>query len=150
MSLLKNAAASGAEDPAAESTASTENTNQIDGATQARTDLSTKLRTMFPDLAIDGEDEVDSAPKTPIAAFRHKTVRLFQVGPHTFYDHVLYIYSDEELESFANLFKTLSGVDKTNIVAYDWEAAARIESDAGQAIRGMLTTRGIKDPKTVR
>lgn len=124
--------------------------NQTTTTTTAADTMSSKMRSLFPDLAVDGEEEATYAPKTPIAAFRHKAVRLFQVGQFTFYDGILYIYSDEELEEFAKLYTTLGGPDKVNIVAYNWEAAAQLESDASSAIRGMLTTRGIKDPKTIR
>jgi hypothetical protein len=110
--------------------------------------LESKMRSLFPDLATDGE-EVDTTPKEPLVAFKHKQVKLFQVGDFVFYDGILYIYSEEDLEKFAELYKGLGGPDKINIVAYDWKAAASIESDASTAIRGMLTSKSIKDPKKI-
>jgi hypothetical protein len=129
--------------------AETLNANLFGAPAAMSPEVQQKMKTLFPDLREDGA-EPDESPKEPIAAFRHKQVRLFQVGQFVFYDSILYIYTMEELELFAELYKTLGGQDKVNIVAYNWQAAAAVESDASSAIRGMLTSRSIKDPKSIK
>ena len=90
----------------------------------------------------------DSAPE-PIAAFKHRAVRHFKVGPFEFRNHILYITEESALEEFLNAYEGLPLRDKNEIVKYDWEAAAKIESPVNAA-RGSLSTGQIKDSKRIQ
>lgn len=86
----------------------------------------------------------------PIAAFKHHAVKRFQVGKHTFQNHILQLFNEADLVDFLQCWEGLQGPDKVNITQYDWEAAARVNRPVSDLIaRGSQSTKNIKDPKQV-
>jgi hypothetical protein len=99
-----------------------------------------------------GDDNLDeNGFAKPIAAFKHKTVRRFQVGRHMFHNHILTIFNQEDLDDFLTCWRDLTPVDKVNIVKYNWQAAAAVETPIidSKAQRGATQTRNIPDPKRI-
>lgn len=86
---------------------------------------------------------------TIVAAYKHLSVRHFKVGPFEFQNHILYITDEASNEAFLDIVDELPPIDQNNIVKYDWEAAERLAAPA-KAARGSMSTRDIKDAKTVR
>lgn len=87
----------------------------------------------------------------PVAVYRHKTTRRFQVGKFEFVNHLLFIFSDEDEAEFLSLYDSLMPVDKFSIVEYNWSAAQGLERPVGAATatRGALGTSSIRDPKRI-
>ena len=57
----------------------------------------------------------DGAPE-PIAAFKHRAVRHFKVGPFEFRNHILYITEESALEEFLDAYEGLPLRDKNEIL----------------------------------
>lgn len=93
-------------------------------------------------------DEVDDS-KRIIAAYKHRDVRHFKVGPFEFQNHLLYIDSEDAHEAFLDIYDGLPPRDQNAIVEYDWQAAQRVEQPV-RAARGPMSTRDIKDGKVIR
>lgn len=85
----------------------------------------------------------------PVAAYKHREVNHFKVGPFEFRRHILEIMTDEAHDAFLQLYQGLSPRDQNAIVEYDIEAAARVEKPV-QVARGSLGTDNIKDPKLIQ
>ena len=85
----------------------------------------------------------------PVAAYKHREVNHFKVGPFEFRRHILEIMTDEAHDAFLQLYQGLSPRDQNAIVEYDIEAAARVEKPV-QVARGSLGTGDIKDPKLIQ
>lgn len=93
--------------------------------------------------------EADVDELKPIAAYKHRAVRHFKVGPFEFRNHILELYSEDQHNAFLYLYNGLEPRDQAEIVEYDFEAAARVERPVNVA-RGSLGTDSIKDPKVVK
>ena len=92
----------------------------------------------------------DSSVPQIVAAYKHKAVRHFKVGPFEFQNHILYLTSEDAHEEFLDAWGGLQPRDQNEIVQYDWEAAARVEQPVNRsAARGSMSTRDIKDAKTI-
>lgn len=92
----------------------------------------------------------DEGFQEPIAAFKHHNVKRFNVGKHTFQNHILQIFTESDLVDFLTCWEGLQGPDKVNITQYDWQAAARVNTPVSDLIsRGSMATKNIKDPKQV-
>lgn len=86
----------------------------------------------------------------PVAVYRHKNTRRFQVGKFEFVNHLLFLFSDEDEQEFLHLYDSLMPVDQVNIVEYNWSAAQGLEKPVGAtATRGALGTSSIRDPKRI-
>lgn len=86
----------------------------------------------------------------PVAVYRHKTTRRFQVGKFEFVNHLLFIFNDDDEDEFLHLYDSLMPVDQVNIVEYNWSAAQGLEKPVGAtATRGALGTSSIRDPKRI-
>lgn len=99
------------------------------------------------------EDKQESEMRVPIAVFKHKKIRQFKVGEHHFLNHLLYVYDEATLVSFLQAFAGLLPQDKLNIVKLNLAAMASLESPvdtASRAIIGAISTKQIKDPKSVQ
>lgn len=94
-------------------------------------------------------DSASTDELKPVAAYKHREVNHFKVGPFEFRRHILEIYSDEAHDRFLELYQGLTPRDQNAIVEYDIEAAARVEKPV-QVARGSLGTDNIKDPKLVQ
>jgi hypothetical protein len=114
---------------------------------------------LFPDGSRSGEPDesnglafTDEGFLEPVAAYKHRTVMRFQVGKFTFQNHILQIFSDSDNEEFLRLAQGLTPQDKTQIVAYNWRAAANVEKPMNfdSVSRGAVNTRSTKDPKSVQ
>lgn len=100
---------------------------------------------------LEFEMPIEEEERVPIACFKHRRVRRFQVGEFEFQDHFLYIYSEEEGRRFMEAWKGLMPIDKNNIVAFNWKAAQDLERPLeSRALREGVTTYNIKDPKVVK
>lgn len=98
-----------------------------------------------------GKVNQDASPEElkPVAAYKHREVNHFKVGPFEFRRHILEIMTDEAHDAFLQLYQGLSPRDQNAIVEYDIEAAARVEKPV-QVTRGSLGTDNIKDPKLIQ
>lgn len=94
--------------------------------------------------------EVDDTP-IPVGAYKHRSVRHFKVGHFEFKNHVLLIYTEQANEAFLDLYDGLEPRDQNAIVAYDYEAEAKLNNAQPLMVsRGGLSTRDIKDAKTIQ
>jgi hypothetical protein len=111
---------------------------------------------VFPDGSRSGDPDefgdVDFGVQEPVAAYKHRTVMRFQVGKFTFQNHILQIFNDADNEEFLRLAQGLTTQDKSQIVGYNWKAAARVERpmDFNPVSRGAVNTKSTKDPKAVQ
>lgn len=112
---------------------------------------------LFPDGSVSGDPEegmtfTEDGFIQPVAAYKHRGVMRFQIGKFTFQNHLLMIYSESDNEEFLRLAQGLTPQDKTQIVAYNWKAAANLERPMNfdSVSRGAVNTRSTKDPKSVR
>lgn len=83
------------------------------------------------------------------AAYKHRAVRHFKVGPFEFHNNILYVTTEAQNEAFLDAWEGLPARDQNDIVVYDWKAAQRVEQPV-RATRSALATRDIKDAKTIR
>lgn len=125
-----------------------------DRIAQESSQLTAKVEEQFEqpmDEDADDRNLDENGFEKPLAAFKHKTVRRFQVGRHLFHNHILTIFNQEDLDDFLACWRDLTPVDKVNIVKYNWQAAAAVETPIidSTAQRGATQTRNIKDPKKI-
>lgn len=122
-----------------------------DGSNRMEKPLSFNVGLENPDAASDLEFTDDGFIK-PIAAYKHRSVMRFRVGKFTFQNHILLIYNEADNQEFLDLAADLTPQDKTQIVHYNWEAAANVEKpvDYAAVSRGAVNTRATKDPKVIQ
>src|SRR5690606_13497914 len=106
----------------------------------------------LPGDELEEEIQSDEEQARTVAAFKHRRIRRFKVGKFEFRDHLLFLTSEEDLESFIEAYQGLAPEDRNAIVKYDFQREAQLESpvSATKAIRGALGTKQIKDPKVVQ
>lgn len=118
------------------------------GALQESLRSSTRLMPRTEEEALR-EEQGEAPVIQPVAAYKHRSVRHFKVGPFEFLNHILFIYTEQKHDEFLDLFEGLELRDQNAIVQYDWVAAERVEQPVNVA-RGSLSTREIKDSKIVK
>lgn len=86
----------------------------------------------------------------PIAYFKHKLIREFQIGPFHFVNSILAIRSEEELAAFRALItdRNVPESERAGIVEYHPELLAKVEQPL-TATRGAQSTETILDPKRI-
>lgn len=113
-----------------------------------------KYRDLLPpteeelEARLNGDGEYATGIPEPIAAFKHRAVRHFKVGPYEFKNHILYLHEEKSLAGFLEAYRGLPERDRNEIVQYDWRAAAQVETPVNVA-RGGLSTSRIKDSKRI-
>lgn len=116
-----------------------------------------KLRT-FADVAAglpnDDPEAIPGLDSNAVSYFyRHRTVRDFRYGKWHFRDFMLTIRSEEENQKFLDDFIDMPLEERTQIVEYHPDMAAKVESEVGavranpQVHRGPAGTSQFKDPK---
>ena len=101
------------------------------------------------------DDELESpltgiAPKEPVACYKNKQYRRFQMGEFNFHDHLCYVYSEEENNRFRAAYSELPHIEQIAIVQYNFQAVQNLEKPVGLAVRGATSSTNIKDPKVVK
>lgn len=106
----------------------------------------------------DGQDDsIDEAPieieplPEPIACYKNKAYRRYQMGNFDFKDHLLYIYSEAENQAFLEMHRSLPPIERNAIVAFNFKAVSNLEKPiTSAAVRGITSSSNIKDPKVLK
>lgn len=122
---------------------------------EAPTEDSTVVQSSSFDFFADNESAEEIAipaeeVRTPIACYKNKAYRRFQMGPFDFKNHLLYIYSEAENEAFLTMHRELPPIERNAIVAYNFKALSNLERPVNStAVRGITSSTNIKDPKVL-
>ena len=103
--------------------------------------------------ADDSAEEIEipaEEAREPIACYKNKAYRRFQMGPFDFKNHLLYIYTEAENQAFLDMHRELPLIERNAIVAYNFKALSNLERPVTSlAVRGITSSTNIKDPKVL-
>lgn len=119
---------------------------------KSSTEESTKDHS-YSDLLPPMEHEsVESGLAKPLAVLRHRSINAFTVGEFKFKNHILYLYSQDEIVRFQQAFKGLDPIDRNAIVTVNVSAISETAFESAQngVVKGALHTGSIKDPKSIQ
>lgn len=95
----------------------------------------------------------DAVEPTVVYFYMHRTVRDYRFGDFHFRDFLLTLRSEEENQDFIDAYLEMSEDERTQIIEYHPDVAAKVYTPVGQSgaatavARGPAATSQFKDPK---